>query len=117
MQGAASIALLLMSMFTQPGNSTADESNCSGTAATGDERYNGTATIASGTQSNRAAVFAGYEHRLYEAEEPLLESDRSVHCDQCSRAAVREPVPSGHLDARWKDLSEPGGCSDAGVDE
>jgi hypothetical protein len=99
-------------------NGAADEPDRTGAATGYRERYDGSGAAAgSGAEAYRTVVFAGYEHRLHEAEEPLLESDRSLHCDQCSGAPVGESEPVSSFATRWKDLSEPVGCGDTGVDE
>src|ERR1700722_2588562 len=100
-------------------NGAADEPDRTGPATGYRERYDGAecAAAGSGAEADRTAVFAGYEHRLHEAERHLLESDRSIHCDQCSGAADGKSGPVGRFAARWKDLSEPVRCGDTGVVE
>src|ERR1700679_2949373 len=95
------------------------ESNRTSASASGDERYDGTAGIATGSsaEADRSALSAGHGQRLHEAEEPFLEPDCALHGDECARTVAGKPSRSDSIDEGWKDLSEPGGCRETWAGE
>src|SRR5207244_12837499 len=95
----------------------ADESGRTGASAGGVERYDGTGWIAAGSAAaaDRALRSSGHECRLFEAEEPSLESDCAVYRDECSCAAFGKYRPAEVADAGRQDLSESGACCGTGA--
>ena len=111
MQAAASIALLLMSVSTQPGMAqrrqppqTQTNPTAPGASAGRGQRdadgHAGPAT-GSGAEADRSSVSARYTCRLHATEEPFLESDRSLYGDRCTGAVTTQNTP--RLDGLLRD--------------